>query len=96
MSHASEEAGVPSFIMQPQTESTQLTGSTMQNTTTQIDKGSTVNEIAAQYPDSITVFNQFGIDSCCGGAVPLAEAAQRDGADVDELLAALQEVIDRR
>lgn len=68
----------------------------MQNTTTQIDKGSTVNEIVAQYPDSITVFNQFGIDSCCGGAVPLAEAAQRDGADVDELLAALQEVIDRR
>ncbi|HEU4877924.1 MAG TPA: DUF542 domain-containing protein [Gemmatimonadaceae bacterium] len=68
----------------------------MQNTTTQIDKASTVNEIVAQYPDSITVFNQFGIDSCCGGAVPLAEAAQRDGADVDELLAALQEVIDRR
>lgn len=68
----------------------------MQNTTTQIDKGSTVNEIVAQYPDSITVFNQFGIDSCCGGAVPLAEAALRDGADVDELLAALQEVIDRR
>lgn len=68
----------------------------MQNTTTQIDKASTVNEIVAQYPDSITVFNQFGIDSCCGGAVPLAEAAPRDGADVDELLAALQEVIDRR
>jgi regulator of cell morphogenesis and NO signaling len=68
----------------------------MQNTTTQIDKGSTVNEIVAQYPDSISVFNQFGIDSCCGGAAPLAEAAQRDGADVDELLAALQEVTDRR
>ena len=68
----------------------------MQNTTTQIDKESTVNEIVAQYPDSITVFNQFGIDSCCGGAVPVTEAAQRDGADVDELLAALQEVIDRR
>ena len=68
----------------------------MQNTTTQIDKGSTVNEIVAQYPDSISVFNQFGIDSCCGGGVPLADAAHRDGANVDELFAALQEVIDRR
>lgn len=69
----------------------------MQNTTTpQIDKDSTVNEIVAQYPDSISVFNQFGIDSCCGGAVPLADAAHRDGADFDELLAALQQVIDPR
>ena len=68
----------------------------MQDTTTQIDKGSTVNEIMAKYPDTISVFNQFGIDTCCGGGVPAEEAAQRDGADVDELLAVLQAVIDGR
>jgi regulator of cell morphogenesis and NO signaling len=68
----------------------------MQNTTTQVGESSTVNEIVAQYPDTIGVFNQFGIDSCCGGGVPLADAAHRDGADVGALPAALQEVIERR
>ena len=64
--------------------------------TTQIDIASTVNEIVAQYPETITVFNQFGIDSCCGGGVPVVNAARRDGADLDALLAALQEAIERR
>lgn len=64
--------------------------------TTQIDIASTVNEIVAQYPETITVFNQFGIDSCCGGGVPLADAARRDGADLKPLLAALQEAAERR
>jgi iron-sulfur cluster repair protein YtfE (RIC family) len=64
--------------------------------TTNIDIVATVNEIVAQYPDTIAVFNRFGIDSCCGGGVPLADAARRDGADLDALLAALQEAIERR
>jgi iron-sulfur cluster repair protein YtfE (RIC family) len=64
--------------------------------TTNIDIVATINEIVAQYPDTIAVFNRFGIDSCCGGGVPLADAARRDGADLDALLAALQEAIERR
>ena len=64
--------------------------------TTNIDIVATVNEIVAQYPDTIAVFNRFGIDSCCGGGVPLADAARRDGADLDALLASLQEAIARR
>ena len=64
--------------------------------TTNIDIIATVNEIVAQYPDTIAVFNRFGIDSCCGGGVPLADAARRDGADLGALLAALQEAIARR
>lgn len=64
--------------------------------TTNIDIVATVNEIVAQYPDTIAVFNRFGIDSCCGGGVPLADAARRDRADLDALLAALQEAIARR
>ena len=39
------------------------------NTTTQ-----TVREIALEQPTSIRVFEQFGIDYCCGGRKPLAEA----------------------
>ncbi len=61
-----------------------------------IDMVSTVNEIVATYPETIAVFNRFGIDSCCGGGAPLVDAARRDGADPDALLLALQEAIERR
>ena len=49
----------------------------------------TVNETIARFPQTVGVFNRFGIDACCGGAVPLDEAAQRDGADPDALYSAL-------
>ena len=50
----------------------------------------TLNEITARYPATIAVFNDFGMDVCCGGDVPLAEAAVRDGVDLDALTAALK------
>jgi regulator of cell morphogenesis and NO signaling len=65
-------------------------------TTPEIDKASIVDELTARYPDTIAVFNRFGIDSCCGGGVPIAEAARRDGADFDELLTALRAAVERR
>jgi iron-sulfur cluster repair protein YtfE (RIC family) len=67
----------------------------MENTS-QFDIISTVNELVMRYPATIAVFNRFGIDSCCGGAVPIADAARRDGADVDALLAALREAMEQR
>jgi iron-sulfur cluster repair protein YtfE (RIC family) len=36
------------------------------------------------------VFNRFGLDTCCGGGAPIDEAARRDGADLGELVEALQ------
>ena len=36
-----------------------------------------------------------GVDACCGGDAPLCEAARRDGASVDALLAALDALIPR-
>jgi regulator of cell morphogenesis and NO signaling len=55
----------------------------------------TVNEAIRRYPQTIAVFNRFGIDACCGGARPIVEAAARDGADpvalVRELLRVLRE-----
>lgn len=53
----------------------------------------TVNELIRNVPATVQIFNDFGIDACCGGAVPIAAAAQRDGADVDALLAALAAVV---
>lgn len=55
----------------------------------------TVNELIRTHPGTVEVFNRFGIDSCCGGAAPVGEAAARDGADPVALLAALDEVIGR-
>ena len=49
----------------------------------------TVNELIREVPLTIPVFNSFGIDSCCGGGLPLKEAAQRHGLDVNTLLAAV-------
>ncbi len=39
----------------------------------------TVREIALSQPSSIRVFEQFGIDYCCGGRKPLAVACTRAG-----------------
>lgn len=55
-----------------------------------IDGGITVNEAIRWYPATVAVFNEFGIDACCGGAAPLAEAAVRDGADPQALLEAVR------
>ena len=54
---------------------------------------STVNEIIRLHPATVEVFNRFGIDACCGGAAPVSDAAVRDGADADALVAALVEAI---
>lgn len=53
-----------------------------------------VNEAIRLFPDTVGVFNDFGIDACCGGASPISEAAARDGADLAALLAALAAVVE--
>jgi regulator of cell morphogenesis and NO signaling len=53
----------------------------------------TVNELIRLYPGTVQVFNEFGIDACCGGAVPVREAAARDGADPAALVEALLHVV---
>jgi regulator of cell morphogenesis and NO signaling len=60
---------------------------------TTLESTATVNDVMRQYPATTAVFNRLGIDACCGGAAPLHEAAERDGADLAALLAALQDVI---
>lgn len=60
---------------------------------TTIPDDMTVNEVIRRFPDTVAVFNDFNIDGCCGGAVPVREAAERDGADPEAVLAALDAVI---
>ena len=58
-----------------------------------IDTTVTVNDVLVQHPEAVSVFNEFGIDACCGGDASLEEAAQRDGANVQALIAALNALV---
>lgn len=61
------------------------------HTETMIDPTATVNDVISRYPSTIPVFNKFGLDTCCGGGAPIADAARRDGADLDALLGELRQ-----
>ena len=50
----------------------------------------TVRDTITRHPETKAVFAQFGLDTCCGSGVPIVDAAHRDGADLDTLLAALR------
>lgn len=50
----------------------------------------TVGDIAATLPGATGVFRKFKIDFCCNGDLTLDGAAQRRGADPDELIQALE------
>lgn len=58
-----------------------------------IQPASIVNETLRRHPATTGVFNRFGIDACCGGAVSINDAAVRDGADPSLLLDALNAAI---
>ena len=50
----------------------------------------TVREIALEQPTSIRVFEQYGIDYCCGGRKPLSEACIAGNLELDTVIAALE------
>lgn len=52
----------------------------------------TVREIALEQPASIRVFEQLGIDYCCGGRKPLEQACRERFLDLARVLAALEGV----
>ena len=61
---------------------------------TSLDPALTINEIVTRFPDSIPVFNHFGLDMCCGGDVTLEEAARRDGLDAKVLTDAVRVAVE--
>lgn len=56
----------------------------------QIDGGSVVNDVIRCHPASVSVFNYFGVDACCGGAATIAEAAEHAFVDAEALIDALR------
>jgi len=50
----------------------------------------TVREIALEQPSAIRVFEKYGIDYCCGGRRPLAEACAAGSIEVEQVIAELE------
>ena len=55
-----------------------------------IDTTRTVREFVLELPSSTNVFEQLGIDYCCGGQKPLAEACAAAGTKLNEVAATLE------
>ena len=53
----------------------------------------TVRDYAIETPQTIPVFEKLGIDFCCGGNRPLAEACAAANLDVDQVLQSLENAI---
>lgn len=64
--------------------------------TLRLDPALTINEIVARHPETIPVFNRFGLDTCCGGGVCVNDAARRDGIVPDAVITALNDAIAAR
>lgn len=60
------------------------------NVPTTLDPRLSVNEVLRLHPRTIAVFNELGVDACCGGADSLEDAAARAGISLTVLLEALQ------
>jgi regulator of cell morphogenesis and NO signaling len=54
-----------------------------------IDPSSTVAELVLEQPSRARVFEELGLDYCCGGRTPLADACEARGVPVNEAVAAL-------
>ena len=57
---------------------------------TEITPDRIVGELVVENPDRSRVFEQFGIDYCCGGRQTLAVACAKAKADLDRVLALLE------
>jgi len=53
-----------------------------------------VNDTIRQFPESISVFNRLGVDSCCGGAATLADSAREAGIEPGEMISMLTVAIE--
>lgn len=60
----------------------------------QVTAQTIVRDLVGRYPATLKVFEDHGIDYCCGGNKSLADAAKESGAKLDSLLPALQAALE--
>lgn len=58
-----------------------------------VEGTTTVRELVGRYPQTRPVFEEHGIDYCCGGGQSLANAAKKHGLQLPTLLAALEKAL---
>lgn len=68
----------------------------MTTTAFTIDANDTLNALVARAPETLPVLQRFGLDTCCGGALTLAVAAQHHNLNLSTLLTALWEAVGQR
>ena len=56
--------------------------------------GMTIEEIVRRFPESLSVLQKHRIDLCCGGRLPLRDAARKHHVDLEELLRELRETVE--
>lgn len=60
---------------------------------TRITRDMVINDVIKKYPETISVFNRFNVDSCCGGGASIEATAKKDGADLENLMDALNRAL---
>ncbi|MCL5105049.1 MAG: DUF542 domain-containing protein [Armatimonadetes bacterium] len=59
-----------------------------------ITKDMIIRDVIREHPETISIFGNFKVDFCCGGAHSIEHTARARGvADVDGLIAALNQAI---
>ncbi len=53
-----------------------------------------INDVIKKHPETIKIFNEYKVDSCCGGGAPIGTTATRDGVDVETLVKALNVAVE--
>lgn len=55
-----------------------------------------INDVIKKHPQTIKVFNDYKVDSCCGGGAAIETTAKRDGVDIEGLLRALNDAVGKK
>ena len=75
------------------TDSTDATTTSSWERRPRLDPALSVNDTLLRHPETMAVFNAFGVDACCGGAASLTEAARAVCVEPVALLEALESVL---
>lgn len=47
----------------------------------------TIADLVEHAPGTLTIFSVYGLDTCCGGGLPLREALSRHGIEAEPVIA---------
>jgi regulator of cell morphogenesis and NO signaling len=60
-----------------------------------ITKDMIINDVVNKYPETMKVFNDFKVDSCCGGGQSIATTAAVSNSNIPELMEALNNAVNK-